>query len=124
MRLAVVLFVALFFLAAVSGVAASEPGEHTAPLDRGYEKVGEATVDGTTYEVYRYDNILPYASGYEFFDGEGASRTPRRRGVSPADTHGRSPSTRRWTTRTWRGSVTWDGKRTVRVPWYQRRSPS
>ncbi len=51
--------------------AASNPGDHTAPLDTGYENVGEVTVDGTTYEVYRYENVLPYASGYEFFaDGE------------------------------------------------------
>ncbi len=69
MRTAFVLVVGLLFVAAISGVAA-EPDEHTAPLDRGYEKVGETTVDGTTYDVYRYDNLLPHASGYEFFDGD------------------------------------------------------
>lgn len=64
---AAIVVVALFFV----GTAGASPGDHSAPLDSGFEKVGETTVDGTTYEVYRYDNLLPYASGYELFaDGE------------------------------------------------------
>jgi len=49
------------------GAAAGSPDDHTAPLDSGFERVGETTVNGTTYEVYRYDNLIPYASGYELF---------------------------------------------------------
>jgi len=71
-RLAVASLVAIFVGATLAvGAAVGSPGDHTAPLDRGFERVGETTVDGTTYEVYRYDNLLPYASGYELFnDGE------------------------------------------------------
>lgn len=64
--------------------ALGAPDDHKAPLDTGFEKVGEVTLDGTTYEVYRYDNVVPYASGYEFFaegdrvgDTEEAQRVAR-----------------------------------------------
>jgi len=55
-------------LASSGGVVAA-PNDHTVVLDTGFEKVKEVSLDGTTYEVYRYDSAVPYASGYEFFAG-------------------------------------------------------
>lgn len=81
-RLLVVLVV-LFSL--LTGTAAASPADHSAPLDTGFEKVGEVTLDGTTYDVYRYDNLLPYASGYEFFaDGDRVENAEKARRVARA----------------------------------------
>ena len=81
MRTAAVVLLVLTVVA--PSALAAEPGGYTVPLDTGHEQVGDVTVDGTTYEVYRYDNVLPYVSGYEFFgdgrvnDGNVARRVRR-----------------------------------------------
>ena len=81
MRKAAVVVVVLSV--AVPSALAAAPGAYTVPLDTGDENVGNVTVDGTDYELYRYDNVLPYVSGYEFFgderveDGEVARRVAR-----------------------------------------------
>lgn len=81
MRTAAVVLLVLTVVA--PSALAAEPGGYTVPLDTGHEQVGDVTVDGTTYEVYRYDNVLPYVSGYEFFgdgrvnDGDVARRVRR-----------------------------------------------
>lgn len=81
--LLVVLLLVLPTVASPAATPAPHPEEATAPLDTGYEKVGGVALDGTEYEVYRYDNALPYASGYEFFgdgrveDAETARRVAR-----------------------------------------------
>ena len=69
---------------ASSGVVEASPEDQTVVLDTGFEDVGEVRLDGKTYEVYRYESALPYASGYEFFadgdrieDSEQAERVAR-----------------------------------------------
>mgnify|MGYP000155525478 CR=1 FL=1 len=81
----VVLALVVGVLLAVPACAVGAPGDHTAPLDTGFEKVGEVTVNGTTYEVHRYDNVVPYASGYEFFtDGDRVGDPEEARRVARA----------------------------------------
>ena len=61
----------LFVLLASSGAVDAAPDDRTIFLDTGYEEVGEVSLNGTTYGIYRYESAVPYASGYEFFaDGE------------------------------------------------------
>ena len=53
------------------GVLAQGPDDHTIVLDSDPEKIQDVTVDGQIYQIYRYENLLPYASGIEVFrDGE------------------------------------------------------
>lgn len=40
-------------------------------LDSDRTRIGNVTVDGTPYVVYRYDNMLPYASGVEVWGPDG-----------------------------------------------------
>ncbi|MFB6134173.1 MAG: hypothetical protein ABEJ55_04215 [Halanaeroarchaeum sp.] len=40
-------------------------------LDTSRERLGRLTVDGTPYVVYRYENVLPYASGVEVWGPNG-----------------------------------------------------
>lgn len=58
----------LVLLTLVSGpVAASQAGDGQYPLDGEGELVGEVRLDDETYQIYRYDNTLGYASGIEVF---------------------------------------------------------
>ena len=41
-------------------------------LNEESEKLGTVTLEGTTYTVYRYDNLLQYASGVSVYAGGGA----------------------------------------------------
>lgn len=79
-----VIFSVVAVVLASSGAAVAAPDDHTVVLDTGFEEVGEIRLDGTTYEIYRYDSVVPYASGYEFFangeridDAEDAERIGR-----------------------------------------------
>lgn len=77
--------VAVLLLLGTATVVEATPDDHTVPLDRGFENVGSVTVDGETYEVYRYGNVLPYASGHEFFaDGERVGDAEEARRVARA----------------------------------------
>lgn len=74
----------LVLVAVTPSVLAAEPNDHTVPLDTGYERVGNVTVNGTTYDVYRYNNLLPYVSGYEFFGDGRVEDSDRARRVRNA----------------------------------------
>jgi len=79
-----VVFIVAVVLASSSAVFAA-PDDQTVVLDKGYEKVGNVTFDGTTYGVYRYESVVPYASGYEFFaDGERVDDAEEARSVARA----------------------------------------
>lgn len=61
----------------VAPVAAQTLVPDTIFLDRGVELVGEVTLDGQTYEIYRFQNTLWYANGIEVYadDNKVTSRT-------------------------------------------------
>jgi hypothetical protein len=76
--------VVLLFLVVSAPALAAEPDNSTAPFDRGYERVGNVSLNGTTYEVYRYENVLPYASGYEFYGDRRIEEADRAKRVARA----------------------------------------
>ncbi len=81
----VVLALAVGVLLVLPSCALGAPDDHRAPLDTDVERVGEVTVDGATYEVYRYENVVPYASGYELFvDGDRVGDAEEARRVARA----------------------------------------
>lgn len=56
--------------ASSEGVGTNAP-ESRVFLDTNRTLVGRVTIDGTPYAVYRYENMLPYASGIEVYGPEG-----------------------------------------------------
>lgn len=50
-------------------VSAQSAPTHSVLLDTGSEQVATVGIDGSNYTVYRIENGLPYASGYEVYAG-------------------------------------------------------
>jgi hypothetical protein len=65
------LIVAIVLVSATPTAALAGDAPRTVLLDRSATDVATVAVDGQRYEVYRHDNVVPYASGIEIYaDGE------------------------------------------------------
>lgn len=84
-RLTTVLVVGVLLLSTVPVSVAAQGTPGSLLLNQHATKVGTITVDGERYQVYRYDNTLPYASGMSVFhDGEQVTSEARARAVLTA----------------------------------------
>lgn len=84
-RVVTALVVAMTLLGAVPASVTAQGTEGSLLLNQGATEVGAVTVDGERYQVYRYDNTLPYASGVSVYsDGEQVTSAARVRAVLTA----------------------------------------